>query len=405
MYVPLIVAADNVVIDGAGSSVNPTMITEQKQNPILFLHGWTKDATDWITMREWFQDNGWPETILYAYNFGDLGDCSTQGNINNANQIRQWVDKILEETDAEKIDLVSHSMGGISSRYYIKFLDGIDKVDDYVSLGSDHHGEKPNGRCYPYPNSLILSLNEGDETPGGILNDTLGDRYDPFWGITYNGTHIPGNISYTSIYSLTDQYIPSNCCPLDGANNIPVKGLLHGDLFQNYYVYKLVRTAVDDFNTPFPLKPPTSPPSLSAVAGEGKVLLFWLEPIVNDTPITEYRIYRAVSDGGPYSCIGNTTTLFYTDLSVTNEEEYYYVVTAITSEGESAYSEEVNAIPYFNQLMTSTTTITSTTEPAVSLTSEKPKQSPGFGFIEALIPFLLILTVVKVIQRVKEEIE
>ena len=218
----------------------------QDHNPILFLHGYSKNWMDWYPMMVWFKDDGWPNTTNfyagYAYDFDDTYNCSVQANINNAHKIKQWVDDILNETGYEKIDLVGHSMGGISSRYYIKFLGGIDTVDDYVSLGSSHHG----GWCDATMRPLILSLNEGDETPGGILSDTLGDRIDPISGDIYNSTHIPGTINYTSIYSRDDEIVPYISSPLDGVHNIEVEKLLHSQLLSDESVYELVKAAVDD---------------------------------------------------------------------------------------------------------------------------------------------------------------
>ncbi len=235
-----------------GVKASTTKIKEsQDHNPILFLHGWTKSMMDWVTMKEWFKADGWLETALYAYNFDDRSNCDVQANINNANRIKQWVDTILNDTGAEKIDLVGHSMGGLSSRYYIKYLGGIDKVDDYASLGADHHGDIPS-RYTSCPDYLpwASSMNEGDETPGGILNDTLGNRTDPISGIIYNSTHIPGTINYTSIYSRDDEWVSYISSPLDGAHNIEVENLFHSDLYQDEAVYGLVKTAVDDPHPP-----------------------------------------------------------------------------------------------------------------------------------------------------------
>jgi len=170
------------------------------------------------------------------------------------------VEDILNTTGADKIDLVSHSMGGLSSRYYVKFLAELDSIDDYVSLGSPHHGDGDPlpGWCYNINNGmnpLLLMLNEGDETPGGVLNDTLGDRPDPYLEITFNSTHIPGNISYTSIYSRDDgtygffgddSIIPINSFRLDGATNIVVDGPSHMELLDSLSVFELVKEAIDD---------------------------------------------------------------------------------------------------------------------------------------------------------------
>ncbi|MHA1995058.1 MAG: esterase/lipase family protein [Candidatus Hodarchaeales archaeon] len=221
-------------------------VTSETHDPILFIHGWARSSGDFLNLKIWFEADGWPNTYLYANNFDDRNNCTVQANINNANRISQWVDEILHNTGAEKVDLVGHSMGGLSSRYYIKFLDGLDKVDDYVSLGSPHHGEDVATCGAQGVNALAVILNEGDETPGGILNDTIGNRTDPVSGLVYNSTHIPGNISYTSIYSLDDA-IPFISPPLDGANNTEVEGLAHIQLLSSKMVYEIIRAAVNDY--------------------------------------------------------------------------------------------------------------------------------------------------------------
>jgi pimeloyl-ACP methyl ester carboxylesterase len=329
----------------ASSKAHPAVKTAQNQNPIIYIHGWTKSKEDFNLMRSRFKANGWPETYLYAYDCDNAFGSSYAGVVSWANMLKQWVDEILAETGAEKIDLIGHSLGGQSNRYYIKFLSGIDRVDDYVCLGSPTY-------CDQTTNDP--DYNEGDATPGGILNDTIGNRTDPVTGVTYNSTHIPGNISYTSIYGNLggghDGQVTTRACILDGANNIEVEGVEHSQLYTDLYVYTLVRTAVDDFNTTFlPV-----PPILWAIPGDGQVKLEWQAPLDDGgVPITEYKVYRAASSGGPYSLIGSSIILSYIDLTVTNGETYYYVVTAMNSQGESKYSGEVSATP---QLSTSTTT-------------------------------------------------
>jgi hypothetical protein len=143
-------------------------------------------------------------------------------------------------------------MGASSSRYYIKFLGGIDVVDDYVSIGEEHHGGLFGvdsywlGKCGEWL-PFYWQLNEGDETPGGYLNDTIGDRPDPITsGIIYNSTHISGTINYTSIYSRIDEFVNYTSAPLDGAHNIELDGLTHSQLVSNETVYELVKEAIDD---------------------------------------------------------------------------------------------------------------------------------------------------------------
>ncbi|MHA2304394.1 MAG: esterase/lipase family protein [Candidatus Hodarchaeales archaeon] len=262
-----------------GVKANTTENNEaiQDHNPILFLHGYTGEGSMvWHTMKKWFQDDEWPKTFLYAYDFDDKLNCSLQAIINNANKIKQWVDEILNETGAEKIDLVGHSMGGMSSRYYIKFLEGINTVDDYVSLGSPHHGN-PNFHCgREGVKAVALILNEGDETPGGVLNDTLGIRYDPIWieeNITYKGAHVPGKINYTSIYSPDDGLCPDISSQLDGAHNISIPKVSHDNLIEDWSVYKYVRTAVNDLKGIIFRSTPLQTTSMTTTSGTPLTLI------------------------------------------------------------------------------------------------------------------------------------
>jgi triacylglycerol lipase len=245
----LLIILSFLLFNGIFGNVSRGSVVEQDQNPILFIHGRGGDISNWDDMITRFKDDGWPNSSLYAYNFQNSVVCTEQQNINNANQIKQWVDDILSSTEAQKVDIVAHSMGGISSRYYIKFIADLNKIDDYVTLGSPHHGSPTQDCVYSYdtPTTFMITLNEGDETPGGILDDAIGDRIDPYLGVTYNGTHIPGNISYTSIYSADDQIVtPYNTSYLEGAINVVAYGLSHTEIVTTELAYDMVYEAVKD---------------------------------------------------------------------------------------------------------------------------------------------------------------
>lgn len=51
-----------------------------------------------------------------------------------------FVDDVLARTGAPKVGIVSHSQGGLLSRYFIRYLGGGDKVDTLVSLSGLHYG-------------------------------------------------------------------------------------------------------------------------------------------------------------------------------------------------------------------------------------------------------------------------
>src|SRR3954447_18585624 len=95
-------------------------------DPILFVHGWNSNSSTWNTMISRFTADGWTAAELnnWSYNY-------SQSNATTASQISTKVNQILAATGAAKVDLISHSMGGLSTRYYVKNLGGGAKVDDF----------------------------------------------------------------------------------------------------------------------------------------------------------------------------------------------------------------------------------------------------------------------------------
>src|ERR1041384_2722479 len=86
-------------------------------DPILFVHGWNSNSSTWTTMIGRFQADGWTSSELYNWSYD-----WHQSNATTAQQISDKVNQILAATGATKVDLISHSMGGLSTRYYVKNL-------------------------------------------------------------------------------------------------------------------------------------------------------------------------------------------------------------------------------------------------------------------------------------------
>ena len=88
--------------------------------------------------------------------------------------------------------------------------------------------------------------------------------------------------------------------------------------------------------------PPAAPTNLIATGADTSISLKWTA----SSSATGYTVKRATSTGGPYVTIAaNVSTTNYTDGSVTNGTVFYYVVSARNTYGESANSNEANAIP------------------------------------------------------------
>ena len=86
---------------------------------------------------------------------------------------------------------------------------------------------------------------------------------------------------------------------------------------------------------------PEIPTGLTVTAGNAQVTLSWTAADY----ATSYNVKRSTASGGPYTTVGNVTTMSYVNTGLTNGVTYYYVVTALNAGGESGNSGQVVATP------------------------------------------------------------
>jgi fibronectin type 3 domain-containing protein len=185
-------------------------------------------------------------------------------------------------------------------------------------------------------------------SPPQNLGATGGDGYvDLSWSVPADdgGTAITEYNIYRGTSSGGETYIDFVDAPTTSYHDSTVTN------GQTYYYYV---TAVNNVGSSdpsvevsaTPRGPPEPPQNLIATAGDGYVDLNWDVP-TNDggSAITNYNIYRGTTSGGEtlLTTIGDVLT--YTDNSVTNDQTYYYQVSAVNSVGESALSNEAIATP------------------------------------------------------------
>jgi len=117
------------------------------------------------------------ELVAYPdYGLGDIAD--------HAARLRDRVTAVKARTGASKVDLVGHSMGGLVSRYYVKYLGGTSHVDSLIMLGTPNYGTAIAnvatflgfGSCVGITaceqmaagSSFLNALNAGDDTLGSV---------------------------------------------------------------------------------------------------------------------------------------------------------------------------------------------------------------------------------------------
>lgn len=154
----------------------PSLVAQASgPNPVVLVHGYWGDDWNWSVMVGRLRGDGWPDANLFVWDYN-----IAQSNVTTANQLKTYIDGVLASTGASKVDLVTHSMGGLSSRYYLKFLDGTSKVDEWVSLGGPNHGTNAAYLCWDasceemrYDSEFLTNVNSGDETPGDVRYSTV----------------------------------------------------------------------------------------------------------------------------------------------------------------------------------------------------------------------------------------
>jgi fibronectin type 3 domain-containing protein len=111
-----------------------------------------------------------------------------------------------------------------------------------------------------------------------------------------------------------------------------------------------------------PVTTPAAPTGVQATAGNAQVVLTWNA----STGATSYIVKRATVSGGPYTQIATPTATTYTDTGLTNSTQYFYVIVAVNSAGNSSNSSQVAATPTAPATPNVTITVDPTTTHAIS---------------------------------------
>jgi triacylglycerol esterase/lipase EstA (alpha/beta hydrolase family) len=199
----------------------PAATSAMAHTPILFVHGWSESESLWSTMIRNFEREGWRREELNNWRYN-----TSQSNVRTASEVKTKVEEILRRTGAAKVDIVSHSMGGLNTRYYVKNLGGTEKVEKWVSLGGPNHGTSTANLCFEAScvemrigSEFLTRLNEGDETPGSV--------------------------GYATWWSECDEIInPDESVLLTGATNNAAGCVTHVGLTSNERVFAGVREFV-----------------------------------------------------------------------------------------------------------------------------------------------------------------
>ena len=174
---------------------------------MLLVHGFRGSSSGWHALEASLRAHGYRDAEIDAIDYAD--DAS---NVDVAREIAAEADALRARTGASRIDVVTHSMGAISSRYWMDHLGGAAHVDAWVSLAGVNEGTVWAYGCYVLapcremvPTSSVL-----DGLHTSVRSATT--RYGAWWS------------------PCDDAVIPRTNAELPGARNVETACLDHTEM-------------------------------------------------------------------------------------------------------------------------------------------------------------------------------
>jgi triacylglycerol esterase/lipase EstA (alpha/beta hydrolase family) len=218
--------------------------------PVVLVHGLIgSKTTNWRTMSPLLANNGY---CVFALTYGvSPGARYPQDQVggltpmeDSARELDAFVTRVLDATGAEKVDLVGHSEGTLMPQYWLQFLGGAAKTDDYVAVTPLYDGTA----AAPLPTKEAADALGVREPAAAVVGVACGSCPQFISGSPYltrmheAGTKVDG-VRYTTVMTRYDEaVIPYTSGRLDGATNIVVQDGCAVDLSDHLAIISTRRT-------------------------------------------------------------------------------------------------------------------------------------------------------------------
>jgi pimeloyl-ACP methyl ester carboxylesterase len=224
------------------ASLSAASAPDYSRTPVVFVHGHGGSAAKWHKLMSHLVQNGYPQEYLYTVSIVP----ATMANIQAAHDvISPAVESLLTTAGVaarkagrsgylpQRVDIVSHSMGALSSRWYAAKLRP-ERVRTLITLAGANHGTDV--LCgYPDDGSRDLCPAFADRSQGNLVQTGLnGYRRAPLDETPYGSgtdraqvTRVPPDnkrrIAYFSVRIEPDEWIkPERSAILDGAGGVTI---------------------------------------------------------------------------------------------------------------------------------------------------------------------------------------
>jgi pimeloyl-ACP methyl ester carboxylesterase len=119
-------------------------------NPVIFVHGNTRDASDWDeperSVKNRFLEAGYSLQELWAISYagrsekGKFFPCRTDNN-SNVPDLYNFIKAIMDYTGAQKVNMVAHSLGvTVVRRMMFEHPEMYEIVERFVAIAGANHG-------------------------------------------------------------------------------------------------------------------------------------------------------------------------------------------------------------------------------------------------------------------------
>jgi pimeloyl-ACP methyl ester carboxylesterase len=155
---------------GGGGNTGAGAITTSPRGtitPVIFVHGYAGTVDQFETQAMRFVSNGYPASYISGYEYDTLL-AATDPQVQSG--LDAYIDSVLQQTGADQVDLLGHSMGTTVSHAYLADPAHAAKVAHYVNIDGRTSATPPGG----VPTlALWAGLTGTGREIGGARNITL----------------------------------------------------------------------------------------------------------------------------------------------------------------------------------------------------------------------------------------
>ena len=186
--------------------------------PLVLVHGLGGNRGLWSPLRLFLRMNGHRRIYAFGYEDGTIEE--------HAEDLKGFVDSILQTTGETRVDIVAHSLGGIIARYAIQRLELSGTVRTLVTMATPHQGTY----AAQYANTtLTRSLRPASDVIRNLNAEDLTDYPMRFF----------------SIFSNRDVYVvPAEGMTHPGAENVFLPDVSHSQYLVSPQVFRVVASCL-----------------------------------------------------------------------------------------------------------------------------------------------------------------